>query len=224
MNKTLLETYRDCPLCLKLLYEPVSTLCGHTFCLLCLERFLIASDSILKCPICRVDLTYLRSCSNQLKTNTILHNLFREIYGNEYELRRNEFENERKNIIKKRLIIGNTHQLLPCDYHHKQHEWSLFIKFENDEENPDEISEYIKQIQIHLHPTFSPSQIILDKPPFRLTRIGWGVFTVQISIEFQGKWNKSDLITNWFLSFTNMGNQKSIEIGFQKSSDQISIN
>lgn len=173
MNKTLLETYQDCPLCLKLLYEPVSTLCGHTFCLLCLERFIIASDSILRCPICRIDLTYLRSCSNQLKPNAILHNLFREMYGDEYEIRRNELDNERKNIIKKRLVIGNTHQLLSCDYHHKQHEWTLFVKFDNDDQDPNEIGEYVKQVKIHLHPTFSPSQIILDQPPFRLTRIGW---------------------------------------------------
>ncbi|CAF0843770.1 unnamed protein product [Adineta steineri] len=222
MSLNVLDTYRDCPFCLKLLYEPVSTLCGHTFCLLCLERFIIASDSILKCPICREDLTYLRSTSNHLKTNTILHNLFRQEYEKEYEMRRNELESIRKNIIKKRLIIGNTHQLLSCDYNHKQHEWTLFIRFDNDDQN--DIGQYIKQIQINLHPTFTPSQIILDKPPFRLTRIGWGVFTVHISIEFHAKWNKSDLVTNWFLSFTNTGNHKVMEIGFQKSTDDITIN
>ncbi|CAF0764454.1 unnamed protein product [Adineta steineri] len=222
MSVNVLDTYRDCPFCLKLLYEPVSTLCGHTFCLLCLERFIIASDSILKCPICREDLTYLRSTSNHLKTNTILHNLFRQEYEKEYEMRRNELESIRKNIIKKRLIIGNTHQLLSCDYNHKQHEWTLFIRFDNDDQN--DIGQYIKQIQINLHPTFTPSQIILDKPPFRLTRIGWGVFTVHISIEFHAKWNKSDLVTNWFLSFTNTGNHKVMEIGFQKSTDDITIN
>ena len=48
-----------------------------------------------------------------------------------------------------------------------------------------------------------------------------GVFTVHISIEFHAKWNKSDLITNWFLSFANAGSQKSLEIGFQKSMDNI---
>jgi hypothetical protein len=171
MSHDVLETYRDCPFCLKLLFEPVSTLCGHTFCLLCLERFISTSDRILQCPICRQDLTYLRSASSHLKANSILHNLFRQEYEKEYEIRRNEIENERKNIIKKRLIIGNIHQLLSCDYDYTRHEWTLFIKFENDEQN--DINEYIKQIKINLHPTFTPSQVILDKSPFRLTRIGW---------------------------------------------------
>ena len=171
MNHGVLDTYRDCPFCLKLLFEPVSTLCGHTFCLLCLERFILTSNRTLQCPICRADLTYLRSAANHIKANSILHNLFRQEYEKEYELRRNEIDNERKTILKKRLIIGNTHHLLSIDYDRAQHEWTLFVKFENDEQN--DISQYIKQITINLHPTFTPSQVILDKPPFRLTRIGW---------------------------------------------------
>jgi hypothetical protein len=171
MSHDVLETYRDCPFCLKLLFEPVSTLCGHTFCLLCLEHFILISNRTLQCPICRADLTYLRSISNHLKANSILQNLFRQEYEKEYEIRRNEIDNERKNIIKKRLIIGNTHQLLSCEYDRTQHEWTLFIKFENDEQN--DINQYIKQITINLHPTFTPSQVILEKSPFRLTRIGW---------------------------------------------------
>ena len=51
-----------------------------------------------------------------------------------------------------------------------------------------------------------------------------GVFTIYLSIEFHAKWNKSDLVTNWFLSFINTGNQKMMEIEFQKSSDDINNN
>ncbi len=171
MNTDLLDIYRDCPFCLKLLFEPVSTLCGHTFCLLCMERFILTSERVLQCPICREDLDYLRSSSNHLKPNAILHNLFRQQYEKEYELRRIECLNERKQMIIKRLIIGNSHQLLRCDYNCTKHEWTFFIKFDNDDQ--DDINQYIKQITINLHPTFSPSKIILDKSPFRLTRIGW---------------------------------------------------
>jgi hypothetical protein len=46
-----------------------------------------------------------------------------------------------------------------------------------------------------------------------------GVFTIYLSVEFHTKWNKSDLVTSWFLSFTNTGNQKTIDIEFQKSTD-----
>ncbi|CAF0820232.1 unnamed protein product [Rotaria sordida] len=222
MSHDVLETYRDCPFCLKLLYEPVSTLCGHTFCLLCLERFILTSNCVLQCPMCREDFTYLRSTSNTLKTNSILHNLFRQEYEKEYEIRRNEIENERKNIIKKRLIIGNTDHLLSYEYDYTRHEWTLFIKLENDHQN--EIGQFIKQITINLHPTFTPSQIILNKPPFQLTRIGRGVFTISLSIEFHSKWNKSDLVTSWLLSFSNTDNRKMIEIEFQKSADDATNN
>lgn len=40
----------ECPLCLKLLWEPVTTPCGHTFCKPC---FLRAIDHGSKCPNCR---------------------------------------------------------------------------------------------------------------------------------------------------------------------------
>ncbi|CAF4079018.1 unnamed protein product [Rotaria sp. Silwood2] len=219
MNIDILNVYRDCPFCLKLLFEPISTLCGHTFCLLCMERFILTSERILQCPICRDDLNYLRSSSSHLKANAILHNLFRQQYEKEYEIRRIETENERKQIIKKRLIVGNTHQLLSCDYDYTRHEWTLFVKLNNDDQ--DDISQYIKQVTINLHPTFTPSQIILDKPPFCLTRIGWGVFTIYLTIEFHSQWKKSDFRTSWFLSFSNTGNQKTIEIEFQKTTDDI---
>ena len=218
MNDNLLDVYRDCPFCLKLLFEPTSILCGHTFCLLCMERYILTSEGIIQCPICREDLTDIRSSLSHLKPNTILQNLFREFYGNEYEQRRIETESELKQIIKKRLIIGNTHQLLSCDYDHIRHEWTLFIKF--DDNDPDDIQQFIKQITVILHPTFSPSQIILDKSPFTLTRIGWGVFTIYVTIQFQSQWNKSDFRTSWFLSFTNSGNQKKIDIDFQKPDDE----
>ncbi len=40
----------ECILCMKLLYEPVTTPCGHTFCQPCFSR---ALDHSNKCPNCR---------------------------------------------------------------------------------------------------------------------------------------------------------------------------
>jgi hypothetical protein len=40
----------ECILCMKLLYEPVTTPCGHTFCQPCFAR---AVDHSNKCPNCR---------------------------------------------------------------------------------------------------------------------------------------------------------------------------
>ena len=43
-----------CLVCMELLYEPVTTVCGHTFCRLCLARSL---DHKNLCPFCRVSLS-----------------------------------------------------------------------------------------------------------------------------------------------------------------------
>uniref|UniRef100_UPI00398E7006 LON peptidase N-terminal domain and RING finger protein 1-like isoform X2 n=1 Tax=Pristiophorus japonicus TaxID=55135 RepID=UPI00398E7006 len=43
----------DCSLCTRLLFEPVTTPCGHTFCRKCVERCL---DYRPRCPLCKEDL------------------------------------------------------------------------------------------------------------------------------------------------------------------------
>ncbi|CAL8357497.1 unnamed protein product [Merluccius merluccius] len=40
----------ECPLCIRLFYEPVTTPCGHTFCKNCVKRSL---DHNLRCPLCK---------------------------------------------------------------------------------------------------------------------------------------------------------------------------
>ncbi|XP_072119372.1 LON peptidase N-terminal domain and RING finger protein 2 isoform X1 [Mobula birostris] len=40
----------ECSLCMRLFYEPITTSCGHTFCLRCLERCL---DHSSRCPLCK---------------------------------------------------------------------------------------------------------------------------------------------------------------------------
>jgi len=51
-SKTIIlnEDTFDCPLCQQLLYEPIATSCGHTFCKSCILR---AMDHDNKCPLCR---------------------------------------------------------------------------------------------------------------------------------------------------------------------------
>ncbi|XP_041079156.1 LON peptidase N-terminal domain and RING finger protein 1 isoform X1 [Polyodon spathula] len=43
----------ECPLCIRLFFQPVTTPCGHTFCKSCLERSL---DHNLRCPLCKHNL------------------------------------------------------------------------------------------------------------------------------------------------------------------------
>lgn len=49
----------ECVLCYRLLFEPVTTPCGHTFCRQCLNRSL---DHTVSCPMCKGNLAEVFVC------------------------------------------------------------------------------------------------------------------------------------------------------------------
>ena len=56
----------ECPLCLRLLHQPVTTTCGHSFCSHCLCQAAVAASKTraeAKCPICRS--VCLRICDSR---------------------------------------------------------------------------------------------------------------------------------------------------------------
>ncbi|GAX75173.1 hypothetical protein CEUSTIGMA_g2617.t1 [Chlamydomonas eustigma] len=73
----------ECTLCMKLLFEPVTTPCGHTFCRGCYAR---AMDHGNKCPLCRTVL----HCGRQLPVTVTLANIISRSFTEEYEERRAE--------------------------------------------------------------------------------------------------------------------------------------
>eukprot|EP01098_Paradermamoeba_levis_P004148 TRINITY_DN179_c0_g1_i1.p1 TRINITY_DN179_c0_g1~~TRINITY_DN179_c0_g1_i1.p1 ORF type:complete len:428 (-),score=85.93 TRINITY_DN179_c0_g1_i1:211-1494(-) len=83
---SLLEDF-ECPLCLKLYFEPVTTPCGHSFCRSCLLR---ALDHGAGCPICR---NVMHISANHPITIT-LQKMVQTIFPKEYEARKQEKENE----------------------------------------------------------------------------------------------------------------------------------
>lgn len=81
------------------------------------------------------------------------------------------------------------------------------------QENQDDSEDFIKYIDIRLHPTFHPSKIILNRKPFEIRRIGWGWFRIYLTIYFHEKYNKRPLSIyhdlcfegngGWYRQFTN---------------------
>lgn len=82
-----LADHLDCILCSKLLYEPVTTSCGHTFCRTCLCRAVDSSDA---CPMCRTIL-HLEDPSAVPITN-VLRTAIMHCFPDEYDIRRKETE------------------------------------------------------------------------------------------------------------------------------------
>ncbi|KAL0930796.1 LON peptidase N-terminal domain and RING finger protein 1 [Colletotrichum truncatum] len=73
--KESVRTEMDCQVCYALFYDPLTTVCGHTFCRSCLHRVL---DHSSYCPICRRGLSvspllYRESCPSNEHLKTIIH-------------------------------------------------------------------------------------------------------------------------------------------------------
>jgi Lon protease-like protein len=74
----------DCVLCFKLMLEPVSTSCGHSFCKSCLQQ---ALDHSTKCPACRKPLALVPS---SLCVNYALRDIISSSFPEEYARRQQE--------------------------------------------------------------------------------------------------------------------------------------
>ncbi|XP_067889985.1 LON peptidase N-terminal domain and RING finger protein 2 isoform X2 [Heterodontus francisci] len=86
----------ECSLCMRLFYEPVTTSCGHTFCLKCLERCLDHNSS---CPLCKENVAeYLvtRAFSKTFLTEELIIRYLPE----ELNDRRRLYEEEMKELSK----------------------------------------------------------------------------------------------------------------------------
>ncbi|XP_037421124.1 LON peptidase N-terminal domain and RING finger protein 1-like [Triticum dicoccoides] len=77
----------ECTLCFKLLFKPVTTPCGHTFCRSCLHQ---AMDHGNKCPMCR---TVLFIGPKTYPISVTLSNIIQKNFPEEYAERRSEHEN-----------------------------------------------------------------------------------------------------------------------------------
>lgn len=97
----------DCTLCLKLLYEPLTTPCGHSFCRSCLFQ---AMDRCNRCPLCRTVLFISpRTCSISVTLNNIIQRNFPVEYA-ERKLENDSLTNMGVNLIP--LFVMDV--VLPC--------------------------------------------------------------------------------------------------------------
>ena len=83
-EQELLEADFQCPLCCKLLFEPVTTPCGHSFCRGCLVRSL---DHANRCPMCR---TVLHVSSQKHPISVSLQNMLTQHFWSETNERQAE--------------------------------------------------------------------------------------------------------------------------------------
>ena len=110
---------------------------------------------------------------------------------------------------KKRLIVGNTSQFIDPKVRGgdgSTHKWMMYVRGPSGEAD---ISGFVKSVTFFLHPSYHPNDIVkVSRPPFHLTRLGWGEFPVRVQLEFTDGRNKPvDIIHNLLLDRTHTGLQ-----------------
>lgn len=83
-------------------------------------------------------------------------------------------------------------------------------------------SDLIKCVTFNLHPTFNPPSIKVNVAPFQITRIGWGIFNIELKIEFHNYLKLETLRLSHFLSFSNNDtyNMRTIYVDMDKITNE----
>ena len=112
--------------------------------------------------------------------------------------------------LKKRIIVGNTSKYISIDSREDNdkstHKWMVYVR--GPPEDP-HIDRLIRKLWFFLHRSYRPNDIVeVNKPPFHLTRRGWGEFPARVQLHFIDPRNKRvDIIHELKLDRTYTGLQ-----------------
>merc|ERR1712226_979627 len=80
--------------------------------------------------------------------------------------------------------------------------WTMYIECLLDKKFT---KNFIEKVEYKLHETFKPNNIICDKYPFEISRIGWGYFDIPIKIYFKAWTGIKPMKLSHLLRFSNGG-------------------
>uniref|UniRef100_A0ABI7W499 LON peptidase N-terminal domain and ring finger 2 n=1 Tax=Felis catus TaxID=9685 RepID=A0ABI7W499_FELCA len=119
----------ECALCMRLLFEPVTTPCGHTFCLKCLERCL---DHAPHCPLCKEKLSELLASRNFNITSLAEELIFRYLSDELSDRKRiyDEEMTELSNLTRDVpiFVCAMAFPTVPCPLHVFEPRYRLMIR------------------------------------------------------------------------------------------------
>lgn len=119
----------ECSLCMRLFYEPVTTPCGHTFCLKCLERCL---DHNPNCPLCKENLAEYLATRGYNKT-LLMEEVLQRYLGEELADRKKIHEEEMKELSNLNqevpiFVCTMAFPTIPCPLHVFEPRYRLMIR------------------------------------------------------------------------------------------------
>jgi hypothetical protein len=226
-----------CPICQMLLHEPVTTTCRHTLCRFCMATwastslaapmtvvdvdsepvpFDAVSDLEARCPMCRT----MTSALPDAQRDETLRSKYPHTWTQRQREAAAENHTELSGSIQTITVhIGNRHTLVPSRANglaENQHEWTFFVKPSR--------TDIIEEVHIHLHPTFRQNHIVRTRPPYAISRLGWGFFTITASVVLKAGYSwvsedaldspdgavKGSLPLEWTLDFDGFGGKGSM--------------
>lgn len=131
----------SCPICLEILFNPITTICGHNFCRDCINTSLL---SIKNCPCCRVDIGNIQNyeVNKQLKDIIEMYNnskkvkeatnvknkvFYEKIKGycqnSSFKLKKRSI-NELDQVKTQVMIINNKASILSNDFNYNNQDFS----------------------------------------------------------------------------------------------------
>ncbi|XP_037383864.1 LON peptidase N-terminal domain and RING finger protein 2 isoform X1 [Talpa occidentalis] len=119
----------ECALCMRLLFEPVTTPCGHTFCLKCLERCL---DHAPHCPLCKEKLSELLASRN-FKVTILAEELIFRYLSDELSDRKRIYDEEMTELSHLTrdvpiFVCAMAFPTVPCPLHVFEPRYRLMIR------------------------------------------------------------------------------------------------
>jgi len=206
-----------CGICLRILHEPISTPCGHSFCKICLlDSFSKTEFKKHQCSICRADLSQFNVETQNV--NVVIAGLIAKMFPEPYKERVEEASDEkedRKNIFLKNIVIGNEHvKMEQKGSKENVHKWTFYVRDLDDVNG--KLTDYVERIVVDLHPTFTPNKVELKEEPFQFSRLGWGTFELGVHIFFKPGTKKGTADFNHYLSFQGTGCKRTYQVEFDK--------
>lgn len=87
----------ECKLCYSLLFQPITTICGHTFCRECLERCL---DHRVECPCCRTVLDHHNRRDSNMEITEVLDFILAKYFTEDYNERRKTYQEKMATLMR----------------------------------------------------------------------------------------------------------------------------
>lgn len=103
--------------------------------------------------------------------------------------------------VPKVIEVGNEHAAVPTDRGNNTHQWTMFVKLPDGRDDARDLAELVDHVTYDLHPTFSPAQVRVTEAPFRVTRLGWGTFSVGVTVQWKKHVGHAPLRCKHTLSF-----------------------